>query len=240
MTYSATLAELRADVYEAADAENKTARHPAARVNRHILKSHRDAIGMVLMKMKHTILERKEGTITTTDGVSFIPQPEDMVRPHIVALSDGTDFWQLEEFSLAEAAALHTSGTGSKAVGRPLYYRMNFVGPCGLTIQILPPADMAYTYILFFVPTVSPLASDTQTAELVHGEFMRWIVADSAQELCIKDKDSERFAFLAARKGEYEGRLSEQLGRNAGTVVTRRDTRAANASYKRSTGWDGF
>lgn len=220
------LDELRAEVRNLSDSEAKLQRHPDADVTFYVNQS--------LQRLQELVSRNGHGYYLTSSvtGPFVLPSvgtPRQEFtfaaggRIYVFMLGDGDEFWQLDDLQQTEIAYWR-----AQQPGRPLVFRLlsaDQIAP-EMVFEVYPAPDKAYTWEMWVLPEFIPLVADADEFS-DHFGWSEWATSDAAQKICIKDKDNERFALLAAKKLELEQKISEAAPKQQRLrPVRRRDTRS--------------
>lgn len=221
------LDELRAEVRNLSDSEGKLQRHPNADVTFNVNQS--------LQRLQELVSRNGHGyyMVSSVTGPFVLPSvgtPRQEFtlgaggRIFTFMLGDGDEFWQLDDLAPADLAYWR-----AQPAGRPIVFRLittDQVAPLQL-FELYPAPDKAYSWEMWVLPEFIPLVNDADEFS-DHFGWSEWATSDAAQKICVKDKDQERFAMLAAKKLELEEKIAEMAPKQQRVKpVRRRDTRTA-------------
>lgn len=221
--YTRTIDNLETDVRKLADLESQTTRHTSASVFTLVNAAIRSLVHIVAHAGHTAYSQFTSGNPTMTVGNSTLTIPAgndtvDIVHMILVYTVDSSDYWVLEEATLAEYGML-------KALpqGRPRVFRMG--GITSPQATVFPAPDQAYPYQVLF----TPMPVDLTTTQTFAGkqEWIDWIVCEAAEQLLIKDNNPQRAAMVRARKTDIERKIVAQAPRQHRVPLRRRDTRGA-------------
>lgn len=228
-----TLQELSDETRELSDTEGKLTRHPVLRVTALVNQSLQRLQELV---SRNGHLYYMVSSVTGPVVLPSVGTPQQVFpfggsgRFYAVLLSEGEDFWQLDDLSPQELAFWR-----SQPDGRPVVFRVINSDPITpqQIIEMYPAPDKAYGFEGWVLPEFSPLVNQSDQFS-DHFGWAEWATNDAAQKLCQKDNDRDRFAMCTQKKAELEAEIirmgSKQSrvrpGRRRNTRIHRMNDRA--------------
>lgn len=174
-----------------------------------------------------------------TDSVGDLPfteisTPVSTVKPEgfykfEVRMPNG-EWWDLEPIQFNQIN-LYQSGWNPTGSGRPQAWAIigmqsDFGGPnCGITIALMPPCDIAYSYRIWYAAIQQCTATtDYLNVGMIGADW--WIVWDVAETLAVRDHYPDMAQLAASKKAGLFTELCNRVNhRNKGATFRVRDSR---------------
>lgn len=206
MALTQTLAQMRANVQSLADIGGTAAlvRHPTASLNDYLNRG----IGALYRILTLAVPDQRylsTTTITTSTGTTTYSLPADF--DHLVSAdltAYGAKVW-LQDFAMEERATLTSPNGGYSGV--PFSYRLR-----GANIELLPSPTAAFTLALWYVPSFTQLASDSDALDTIN-RLDEFVVAYAARLVGIRDKNWDLVNACKQMMDELRGDI-ETIGRS--------------------------
>lgn len=182
MALTRRLDEIRDSVRRFANVQGTTAllRHPNADLNDYINRG----LGSLHRRLTTAMPDQRilaSTTITTSDAVTTYSLPA--LFDHLISAeltAEGHKSW-LIGYEMSERAMLTTPDLTSSGI--PFTYRLR-----GGNIELLPTPTDAYTVLLWYVPSATQLATDSQTYDTI-SRLDDYLIAYASRLVAIKDKN---------------------------------------------------
>lgn len=233
MSTSMTLLELRTAVRQRADIVNSTQFFPDAELNSYINQSYFELYDLLVQKFGDNYFVANPFSITT-DGVNFLYSlPTDMYKLMGVdlALSNTADSYvTIKPFLMSDRNRYSVPNFQSFYGVTNLRYRLN-----GNKLWLTPLPAANQNLRLWYVPTMTTLALDTDTVNGVSG-WTEYIIIDA----CIKVKEkeeSESSAFINQKMAMMKRIENAAENRDQGSPKTVADTQYNDFQFQ--TNWQG-
>jgi hypothetical protein len=210
MALNQTQTQLLASVRKFSNTQGTTPllRHPDADLKDYINR----ALGALHRRLTAALPDQRFLSSTTisivaADQLYDLPATFDsLISAELYATSSGPRYW-LQAYEMHERPAfLDANGSTS---GMPTGYRLR-----GETIEFLPIPDSTYSCLLWYLPTVSQLASGSDTYDTI-SRLDEFIIAYATRPIAIKDKNWD---LVSACKG-----LMEELSKEIESLARSRD-----------------
>ena len=222
MARNRTLAELRADVCAEADIVDggSGGRFPSALLNRYINQAIQRYITIVTGAGGQEWYSKR--TSLATMGTSEVVDAEGWAPNQYVTLP--TAFYQLigidiviggstislmnferMERNMFKDAPIWMQGNGK---GQPMFYRIMGTNAAGAHIvQVVPAADAAYQYAIWYVPEITDLVNDSDTFDGRAG-FEDFVVYEAALRALRRDANAAAtYATILSMRDEMEAQM---------------------------------
>lgn len=228
MARTRTLAQLRADVCDAADIVDggTTGRHTTANLNRRINQAIQQFQRLVTECGQPTYLKRTDvstATSATQDASGWAPRdyltlPSDFYHLVGIDITQGSTTISMQDFMTAERNQFRDVPTwlSTNGIGMPVYYQTAGKNAAGSRIvRVIPAADAVYTCTIFYLPYATDLATDSDTFDGIAG-YEDWVIYQAAMDSLRRDGTSPTYAALQAERDRLQVQMAAQFARSAG------------------------
>jgi hypothetical protein len=248
MARTRTLAELRTDVCDRADVVDggTTGRHTTSRLNRYINQAIQRYLSMVTSAGSQDWYCKRTGVLTmsTSDTVdasgwapcSYIALPGDFAQLVRIDIIVSGTVMSLSQFERAERNMFRTSPfwLNGRQKGQPVYYRIGGKNAAGTQVaQVIPSADSAYQYEVWYIPVFVDLSLDADTFDGIAG-YEEYIVNSAAISALLNDGNTNTplYASMLRTRDEDEATMKFKHA-TMGGAGRRLDTEAMRTDLAR-------
>jgi len=231
-----TLAQLRQDISNQADIAGLTTRHGATLLNRLANQSIQRFREKLSNEGARHFLTVATGTMQagTTSGFPFYQLNAGALASGIVRIfgvdvkTQGGAWKRLEHTTFEDRT---TYGGGHPAsIGEPRVWAEYQT----TVLAIMPPPDRSYDYVVWYLPVLNDLQSDSATFDGVSGweDFVTW---DVVCRIIVRDQNPEAYTMAVTYKNEIWTDILRNATRvtGAGGAVVGRDSMGAKGHYRR-------
>lgn len=225
MARTRRLDDMRSDIRRAADIGNATVRHPNANLTRIINESIQRLREKVSDNGHTYYLKSVTGTVAAGASSIDLSGVADFLRAYALDIQVDGAFMPAEEFDLRERNLFGGLGATDPDTGIPLFWMLR-----ASTIELMPKADAAYPYKLWYLPTWTDLTADSDTFDGVAG-WEDWVKWDGCVEIAVRDKNTLLYELASAERSSREQLITKTAPKRTRLRVgKRKDTRAARAA----------
>lgn len=217
-----TLTQLTADVRALADVEAETDRHPDATIQRWINESCM-AYRQEFADDPGLWAQTYSGSMTagsgTIDGSSNFAGIERVIALDVTDGADKVTLAPVPPRSIAEWGA-------DSGLPREFWFVHTHASTQAYApqIRVYPIPDKAYSYSLTYAAAHTELTSGAHTFEPVLQEGVRWVAADAALRVAVKDENPQAYQMILAIRDDVGRRLRKAASRRGSAPIRRRDT----------------
>jgi hypothetical protein len=249
MARTRTLAQLRSDVCDRADVTDggSGGRHTSARLNRYINQAIQRYVNLANQGGGEWFVKRSTvtGSASTTEDTAgwapnqYIAMPSDFASLVGIDITVGSTTVPMMQFERVERDSFLDSPSwlASNGTGQPVYYRLGGTNQAGSKIaQVIPAADQAYTFEVWYIPAITDLSSDSDTFDGTAG-YEEYVAIRAAVDCLINDGNTSTALYGALKMDldemEKEMRFKFASMGGAGRRVNTRAYRERLQSFAR-------
>lgn len=231
-----TLAQLRQDIQNQADIAGLTQRHGVTLLNRQINQSIQRFRERISSEGAQHFLTVATGVMQSgpTDGFPFYSlnagaQASGIVRIFGVDVQRPDGTWHRLEHTTFQDRTRYGGGSPG-AVGQPRVWAEYRTA----TLAIMPPPAQTMSYVVWFLPVMNDLQSDSATFDGVAG-WEDYVVWDVTCRIIGRDQYTAVYPMLSAERDRIWADIVRNATRvtSAGGAVVGRDSMGAKGLYRR-------
>lgn len=228
MSRTRNLGQLRADVCDRADIVDgaTTGRHTTANLNRRINQAIQQFNRLVTDNGCTYYIKQTSGTTNTSSTPDtagwaprdYIAMPSDFYHLEGIDITVGSLTAPMMDYGMLERNMFRMipSWLSTGGIGTPVFYKLGGTNQAGnIVAKIIPGADAAYPYVIWYLPIPADLVADGDTFDGVAG-YEEWVVYRAVMDSLIKDANSQPYQIAAAEALKLEQRMAFEFANAAG------------------------
>ncbi len=228
MARTITTSDLVAAVQWQADVEGAVQRHTPQKIE--IALNQSNQAFRLMISAVSDYYKTKSATLTIAGGDSTIPVPADFVRLYGFDIQIQGRWRELIHFQFSERNKYEDAWLST---GPPTYFRERSAS----LVDIMPAADGAYSYRLWYLPTGDELDAATDFDGIAGWED--WLIFDTALRISTRDADvNDNYQYLQGEMARVETRIKAEASKRTIPKAGRRlDTKGRRSLIEDRNWW---